>query len=487
MAAKMLRATLPRLQSAMPSASSRSVAGVSAVAPDEISKLGRFLPDEAFAADTTSWSGGTCSPPEEAASIGAGIGRLSNMVLEKGQGCWVWTENGEKYLDLATGIGVTSLGHCHPRVLKAIHEQVDKIWHAQVNISHHRPMLDLTQKLKACMPEGSGLDSFLFVTTGAEAVEAAVKLARHATGRPNIITFQGAYHGRTLLTMSMTTSKTIFRNRYGPHAAGIHVAPLPYFLRHHVPVEDPTALALDQLEVLMSQQSTPEETAAIVIEPILGEGGYVPPPPGFLEGLRAFCNKKGLLLIADEVQTGFGRTGKMFAVENFDVHPDILVFAKGIASGMPIAGIAARKALTDLQPAGSQGGTYAGNAVACAAAKATIDTIVDENILSNVQARGLQLMDGLRKIKEETGVPIADIRGLGLMVGCEFDDRAVEKGFAAKVSKAALARGVIVLPTGAYETLRIIPPLIVSEEEMAHGLDVLKSSMVEALSSEPVF
>jgi len=436
-----------------------------------------------FHRTASSHVGPACQPPHGAERIGAGIGRMSNLVFDRGQGSWVFTESGEKYLDFATGIGVLNLGHCHPKVMAAVHAQVDKIWHAQVNIAFHRPMLELTDKLQKAMPSGSGLDTFLFVTSGSEAVEAAVKLARHATGKPNIITFQGAYHGRTLLTMSMTSSKTIYRAGYGPHAAGIFVAPHPYYQDRNQKHSDSVKWTIEQLEVMLLQQTTVEETAAVIIEPVLGEGGYVPPPAGLLQGIRDFCDRHGLLFIADEVQSGFGRTGHMFAVERDGVSPDVLVFAKGVASGMPLAGIASRRELMDKQPAGSQGGTYAGNAIACAAANATMDVMMETGFLDEVQARGKQLTEGFLALQATHPEVIKEVRGPGLMIGVEFDDSKVEKGFAGKVSKACLARGMIVLPTGIFETLRIIPPLTVSASECEHGLALFGDALRDVLEA----
>lgn len=453
-----------------------------------ISRIGRIrsppVPKQiSFASSFSTHSGVSAQPPPQAENVGAGIGRLSNMVLERGEGTWVWTTTGEKYLDFSTGIGVTNLGHCHPQVKAAVHAQVDKIWHAQVNIAHHAPMLELTSKLQKVMPAESGLDTFLFVTSGSEAVEAAVKLARHATGKPNIITFQGAYHGRTLLTMSMTSSKTIYRARYGPHAPGIFVAPHPYYQDRLLRQPDMMKRTISDLETMLLQQTTKEETAAIIIEPVLGEGGYVPPPPGLLEGIRDVCNRNNILFIADEVQSGFGRTGKMFAVERYGVTPDIMVFAKGIASGIPIAGIASRRELMNTQPGGSQGGTYAGNAIACAAANATIDVMTQPGFLQRVDERGKQLTEGFLAMQEDFPGVILQVRGPGLMIGVEFDPDKVEKGFATKVVKACLSRGLIVLSTGIYETLRIIPPLTVSAEECSIALAILRDSIKASLSS----
>lgn len=407
---------------------------------------------------------------------------MSNLVFERGEGSWVYTADGEKYLDFATGIGVLNLGHCHPKVKAAVHEQVDKIWHAQVNIAHHAPMLELTGKLQKVMPAGSGLDTFLFVTSGSEAVEAAVKLARHATGKPNIITFQGAYHGRTLLTMSMTSSKTIYRAGYGPHAAGIFVTPHPYYQDRQGRLSDCVQWTIEQMENMLLQQTTVSETAAVIIEPVLGEGGYVPPSPGLLQGIRDFCDRHGLLFIADEVQSGFGRTGRMFAVERDNVAPDILVFAKGVASGLPLAGIASRKDLMDKQPAGSQGGTYAGNALACAAANATIDVMTEPGFMDAVEERGRQLTDGFLALQRKHPQVIKQVRGPGLMIGVEFDDAQVEKGFAGKVSKACLARGMVVLPTGIFETLRIIPPLTVNATECEQALAIFTAALEDVVA-----
>lgn len=385
-------------------------------------------------------------------------------------------------MDFACGIGVTNLGHCHPDVTKAVHQQVDKIWHAQVNIAHHAPMLELVSKLGGVMPPDSGLDTFLFVTTGAEAVEAAVKLARHATGKPNIIVFQGSYHGRTLLTGAMTTSKNVYHAGYGPKPAGIYVAPFPSLSFGGLSVE----ACLEQLELLLHTQTSAGETAAVVIEPVLGEGGYIPAPAELLQGIQRICNRHGVLFVADEVQTGFGRTGRLFAIEHSGARPDVLVFAKGIASGMPLAGIASRKELFDKQIPGSQGGTYAGNAVACAAANATIGVLTKSGFMENVNERGEQLRSGLEEMKAMSAdgvVPIKDVRGHGLMIGIEFDKDVVPKGTAATFAKACLSRGLIILSTGIFETIRMIPPLNVSSEECGEALHIVRDAHAEVASA----
>ncbi|KAG6576591.1 4-aminobutyrate transaminase [Phytophthora cinnamomi] len=382
--------------------------------------------------------------------LAKGIGRMSDMVMTKGKGSWIWTSDNRKLLDFTSGIAVTSVGHSHPKVVAAVQKQAATLVHAQVNIGYHQPMLDLTDKLLPVLPKS--LDSLFFACSGSEAIENAVKLARHATGKSKVIAFQGGYHGRTVGTMSLTTSKTVYSAGFGPLMPGLRVA--------------------------LKQQSAPRDTAAIIIESVLGEGGYVVPPKSFMKGLREIASENDILLIADEVQSGFGRTGDYFAIDgHFDVQPDILAFAKGIADGYPISGIASRKELTDTQPAGSMGGTYAGNAVACAAAIATQEVIAEENVLENTRARGAQLRAGLDKLKASGKYPIQDVRGLGLMLGIEFDLAKTPKGTANKISAACLDHGMMLLTTSIYETLRFMPALTVTEDECTLALEIFEKAL----------
>eukprot|EP01126_Amoeba_proteus_P029115 TRINITY_DN286_c0_g1_i7.p1 TRINITY_DN286_c0_g1~~TRINITY_DN286_c0_g1_i7.p1 ORF type:complete len:393 (+),score=48.61 TRINITY_DN286_c0_g1_i7:73-1251(+) len=266
--------------------------------------------------------------------LSPGIGRLCEEEFVSAQGSYVTTSDGKKLLDFTMGIGVTNVGHCHPRVVKAIQEQAARITHGQVNIAFHKPMLDLLEKLLPIMPHPD-LDTFFFWNSGAEAVEAAIKLARHATQKQNIVVFNGGYHGRTFGTMSLTTSKTIYRAAYGPLLPGVFVAPFPKFfqerLRYGSRVSEGEIVSrcLEEIEMMLKEQTAPGETCAFLVEPVLGEGGYIPTPPSFMKGLREITKKNNILLIVDEVQTGFGRTGKWFGVEHSGVVPDILVFAKG--------------------------------------------------------------------------------------------------------------------------------------------------------------
>ncbi len=267
----------------------------------------------------------------------------TNFIADHGEGIYIYDTTGVEYMDFTSGIGVTNTGHCHPKVVSAIKKQSEALIFGQMNIVVHNPILELVNQLKKIVPKG--LDKFFFANSGAEAVEAAVKLAKQATGRTNIVVFQGSFHGRTHLTMSMTTSKTVYRTQYQPLVSGIFVTPYPYSFYYGWDDDETSRFAIKELERLLKSQTAPNETACIIIEPVLGEGGYVVPPRGFLKTLREICDEHGILLIADEIQSGFGRTGKYFAIEHEGVSPDIMVMAKGIASGMPLSGIAYRQDL----------------------------------------------------------------------------------------------------------------------------------------------
>jgi 4-aminobutyrate aminotransferase len=395
---------------------------------------------------------------------------LTEIVAERAEGVHIYDKAGKQYVDFTSGIGVTNTGHCHPRVVAAIQEQAGKLLHGQANIVFHPAMLQLVEELRTVVP--STLDSFFFSNSGAEAVEASVKLARQATGRTNVIVFQGSFHGRTVGTMSMTTSKTVYRVGYQPLMSGVFVAPYPYAYRYGWDDEQTVAFCLNELNLLFKGQTAPEETAAILIEPVLGEGGYVVPPPEFLQALRGLCDEHGIMLITDEVQSGFGRTGKFFALEHADVIPDILVMAKGIASGLPLSGIAASKALMEKWIPGSHGGTYGGNALACAAAVATIQVLRDDGLVDNAAAMGELLMDGLSELQAKYPL-IGDVRGLGLMVATEFVDTDDHHGkhHATAVQNACLDEGLMLLTCGTYgNVIRWIPPLTVNASQINDAL-----------------
>jgi 4-aminobutyrate aminotransferase len=403
--------------------------------------------------------------------------RANDLIAVRGEGAYLYEEDGNAYLDFTTGIGVTNTGHCHPRVVEAIRQQAGLLLHGQANIAWHPPLLQLVAELQTIVP--AHIDGFFFSNSGAEAVEGALKLARSATGRTNVIVFQGSFHGRTVGTMSLTTSKTIYRAGYQPLMPGVFVTPYPYAYRYGWEEEQTSQWCLEELRYLLITQTAPHETAAILVEPVLGEGGYVVPPRSFMQGLRQIASEHGILLIADEIQSGFGRTGQWFAFQHFDLSPDIMVIAKGLASGLPLSGVLAPLSLMSKWTPGSHGGTYGGNAVSAAAAVATIQTIREEKLLENARVRGTQLLEGLRSLQTDHG-KIGEVRGLGLMIGVEFRDADgnPDKITAKAIQKSCFEQRLLLLTCGPWDnTIRWIPPLIVSEEQVESGLRIFERAL----------
>jgi 4-aminobutyrate aminotransferase len=404
--------------------------------------------------------------------------RMTQLEVVSGRGCVITSADGTEYLDFGSGIGVVSTGHCHPRIVEAIREQAGTLLHAQVNCYRHPLLEPLAAALAEVTP--AGVDAFFISNSGAEAIEAAVKLARHATGRPNVIAFQGGFHGRTAVAMAMTSSKVSYRTGYAPLPAGIHIAPYPLWFHFREDPEAASQRCLRELEFMLSTQTAPADTAAVVIEPILGEGGYVVPPASFLQGVEAICREHDILLVVDEIQTGFGRTGEWFAVEHFGVRPDVLVMAKGIASGFPLSAVGARQELMSRWVIGSHGGTYGGNPIGCAAALATIETLREERLVENAAARGDQLLTGLRELQRRHPA-VGDVRGLGSMIGVEFVD-ADGQPDPARVSGVlshCLREGrLILLSCGPFgNVIRFVPPLVVSEREAEIGLAAFAAAL----------
>ena len=395
---------------------------------------------------------------------------VTDLQVVSGRGCWVTTVEGEQYLDFSSGIAVTSTGHSHPHVVQAIADQAARFIHAQINVYRHDLLEPLAARLAALAP--GDIDTFFYANSGAEITEAAVKLAKQATKRPNVIVFSGSFHGRTHLAMAMTTSKTGYRAGHSPLPAGIYVAPFPDPMVLDADAEDDRALA--GLRHLLKSMTAPEETAAIILEPVLGEGGYIQASTRFLQGLSAICKEHGILFIADEVQSGCGRTGLMFAIEHSGVVPDIICTAKGIASGFPFSVLGASAELMAKWPAGSHGGTYGGNAMGCAAAMATLDILTAEGFMENVQARGEQLRVGLRALSAKHPA-IVQVRGPGLMVATQFEDPAR----VAAVIKHCLQHGkLILMNAGTYgNVIRWMPPLVVTADEITHALSVFSDAL----------
>ncbi|WP_405182191.1 aminotransferase class III-fold pyridoxal phosphate-dependent enzyme [Nocardia sp. NBC_01377] len=399
------------------------------------------------------------------------------VVVDHGAGCYLYSTDGTRYLDFTAGIGVTSTGHCHPHVVAAAQAQVAKLIHGQYTTVMHQPLLELTERLGTVLPEG--LDSVFYANSGSEAVEAALRLARQATGRPNIVVFHGGFHGRTVAAATMTTSGTRFSAGFSPLMSGVHVAPFPTAFRYGWSEAEATDFALRELDYLLATLTSPAETAAFVVEPMLGEGGYIPGNATFFQGLRERADRHGILVIFDEIQTGFGRTGKFFGHQHFGARPDVITIAKGLASGFPLSGIAASRELMGRAWPGSQGGTYGGNAVACAAAIATLEVIESEHLVDNAAARGARLLSGLR---DSAGKAIGDVRGLGLLVGAEFTTATGEPDpeTAAAAQRRAVDKGLLLLTCGAYSNVvRMIPPLIVTDDQIDDALAIWSEVLAE--------
>jgi 4-aminobutyrate aminotransferase len=404
------------------------------------------------------------------------------VVAARGEGVHLYDENGRRYLDFTAGIGVTSTGHCHPRVVAAARRQVGELIHGQYTTVLHRPLLQLTEQLGEVLP--AGLDSVFYANSGSEAVEAALRLSRHATGRQNVVVFAGSFHGRTMGAAALTTAGTKFRAGFGPLMPGVAVAPFPTAYRYGWSEEQATAFALAELDHIFATTSSPADTAAIFVEPVLGEGGYVPAPPAFLAGLRARADAHGIVLVLDEVQTGFGRTGRFWGHQHAGITPDVIVTAKGLASGFPLSAIAAPRELMAKAWPGSQGGTYGGNAVSCAAALATLEVIAEERLVDNAAEQGRRLADGLRKVAAEHPV-IGDVRGLGLMQAGEFTgpDGAPDPATAARAQREACERGLLLLTCGPHaNVVRMIPPLVVTAEQVDQAVALWADAVAAARS-----
>ncbi|GAA1355660.1 aminotransferase class III-fold pyridoxal phosphate-dependent enzyme [Arthrobacter rhombi] len=399
------------------------------------------------------------------------------VVVDHALGSWIYGTDGAEYLDFTTGIGVTSTGHCHPRVVEAAREQCGKIIHAQNTTVMHQPLLELTDKLGEKLP--AGLDSVFYANSGSEAVEAAVRLARMASGRPNIVVFQGGFHGRTVAAASLTTAGTRFSAGFAPLMAGVHMSAFPYAYRYGWDEDTAIDFALQELDYLLTTRTAPNDTAAFLIEPALGDGGYLPTPPRFLEGVRERATRHGILLIIDEVQAGVGRTGRFWGHQHSTATPDILITAKGIASGFPISAIAASTELMSKGWPGSQGGTYGGNAVSAAAGVATLAVVDDEGLVENSRIRGDELQAGLKEIQSRFP-SIGDVRGWGLMQGIEFStaEGQPDAATAAAIQQETTGHGLLTLTCGPQgNVVRLIPALVVTAQEITLGLERFEAAV----------
>jgi 4-aminobutyrate aminotransferase len=407
------------------------------------------------------------------------LGRYFEKSWSHGEGHRLYDTDGRAYLDFANGIAVTALGHHHPRVTAAIHAQVDRLIGPTGAMGYSEPVVRLSEMLTATLPDP--IDSVMFLNSGSEAIDGALKLARRVTGRPGIVAFRGGFHGRTFGATSVTTSALNYRTGYEPLLPGVSIAPWPAaYPDFGGDEEGASEAALAGLRLVLETQIPPSQVASFLIEPVRGEGGYNPAPASFLRGLRAICDEHGILLIADEVQTGFARTGRMWAFESADIVPDVVVLAKAIANGLPLSAIATSRALMDRWGRSAHGSTYGGNPVACAAGIAVLETIADERLIENAVARGAELRAGLARIAAEEP-RIGDVRGPGLMVGVEFTDPSSGEpdGVTAKHAIARAADlGLLVLTCGtSSQVIRWIPPIDVTAAEISEAIEIFGETL----------
>ena len=413
------------------------------------------------------------------AAIARGVGVTTQIYAERAENAEIWDAEGRRFIDFAAGIAVVNTGHRHPRVIEAAKAQLDRFTHTCHQVVPYANYVALAERLNTLVP-GDFAKKTIFVTTGAEAVENAVKIARAATGRSGVIAFGGAFHGRTFMGMSLTGKVQPYKADFGPMMGDVFRLPFPVDL-HGTSVDDTFAA----LERLFKSDLPPKRTAAIIIEPVQGEGGFYPAPTTLMSGLRSICDEHGIVLIADEIQTGFARTGRQFAMEHYSVTADLVTMAKGLGGGFPIAAVTGRAEIMDAAAPGGLGGTFGGNAVAVAAAHAVLDVIADENLAERANTLGSWLRQRLESLR--TTVPeIVDVRGPGLMVAMEFNDPRTtlpDARFAETVRRKALEKGLILLTCGIYgNVIRFLPPLTTPESVFAEALDILEASLVETRS-----
>ncbi|HLT95995.1 MAG TPA: aminotransferase class III-fold pyridoxal phosphate-dependent enzyme [Acidimicrobiia bacterium] len=402
----------------------------------------------------------------------------TTVVAQRAEGIWVTDTDGNRWADFACGTAVTNLGHNHPAVVAAAHEQIDRLMHSGC-IVHYDSLLDAAERLAAVTPDG--IEKFAFANSGAEAVEAAVKLARYHTGRQGVITFRGGFHGRTMGSVSYTTSNAKYRNGYHPILASTFTAPFPHPYRWGMSEEAAVERSLHELELMLKHVVTPENIGAMLVEPVQGEGGYYPAPSSFLEALRSICDEHGIMLVFDEVQTGFGRTAEWFASDHFSVDPDVIAIGKGIANGMPLSAYGAAAEVIDGWPVGAHGTTFGGNPVSCAAATAVLDTMGD--LLPHARELSKRAFDRLSELQEKHPT-IGDVRGLGLMIGVELvsdrEARTQSKEAFAHVQRYCFERELIIIECGPDgNVIRFIPALVTTNEELDWALDLIDAGLTD--------
>ncbi|BET96869.1 4-aminobutyrate--2-oxoglutarate transaminase [Xenorhabdus taiwanensis] len=415
------------------------------------------------------------------AAIAKGVSVTTQVYVERAENAEIWDSQGQRYIDFAAGIAVVNTGHRHPCVIAAAREQLEQFTHTCHQVVPYENYIALAERLNRLVP-GNFVKKTVFVTTGAEAVENAVKIARAATGRSGVVAFSGAFHGRTFLGMSLTGKVAPYKMGFGPLVSDVYRVPFPVGL-HGISVEQ----TLNALENLFKIDIEPTRVAAIIIEPVQGEGGFYPAPPELLKSLREIADRYGIVLIADEIQTGFARTGKLFAMEHYEISADLTTMAKGLAGGFPLAAVTGRSELMDAVVPGGLGGTYGGNPVAIAAGHAVLDVIEEEKLAERATQLGERLKQYLYKLRPH--VPqIADVRGLGLMIAVEFnrvDSQEPDANFTNAVRQKALERGLILLTCGVHgNVIRFLPPLTIQDDVFDEALNILKSVLLDLSCKE---
>ncbi len=407
--------------------------------------------------------------------------RVYPLAVARGSGVVIEDVDGNRFLDFTAGIAVCSTGHCHPRVVQAIQRQSERLIHMSGTDFYYAPQKDLARRLAELAP-GNGAKRVFFTNSGAEAIEAAFKLARYHTGRKHVIAFRGAFHGRTLGALSLTASKVVQRKRFAPFVPNVSHIDFPYCFRcPRRPAAGCCGEPLEQLERLFRQMVAPDEVAAVFVEPIQGEGGYIVPPADFHARLRQITDEHGILLVADEVQTGMGRTGRLFAMEHFGVEPDIICLAKGIASGMPLGAVIARAEIMNW-PRGAHASTFGGNPVSCAAALATLE-LLEEGLIENAARMGQSLLEALKQLAQRYAL-IGDVRGIGLMIGVELvypsgpRQGQPSPEAAQRVLDGCFRRGLLLLTSG-ESTLRFCPPLVIQQRHVDAAVTILEEVIDE--------
>lgn len=410
-----------------------------------------------------------------------GVGVLCDFYVAKALNAELWDVEDRRFIDFSSGIAVLNTGHCHPRVVAAVQEQLQRFTHTAYQIVPYESYVALAERLNASAP-GSFAKKTAFFSSGAEAVENAIKIARAATGRPGVIAFSGGFHGRTLMGMALTGKVAPYKIQFGPFPADVFHAPFPARL-HGVTVED----SLKALEHLFRSAIDPKRVAAIIFEPVQGEGGFYPAPEPWVQAVRTVCNQHGILMIADEIQTGFARTGKMFAMEHYSVAADLMTVAKSLAGGLPLSGVIGRAEVMDAAEPGGLGGTYAGNPLAIAAAHAVLDVIRDEQLVDRARELGSKLFTKLESLRVQ--VPhIKEVRGIGSMVAAEFfgaTSQQPDPEFTKRVQAAAMQRGLLLLTCGVYgNVVRFLYPLTIDDQVFEEALQLLEEALLEAVRGE---